>query len=219
MTKKNMMYIALMVLVVAILIFVKMCATFPKSNPAFEQEIAEFYEEKKPGSMIHLFNGIDLSGWEVHGFGRWTVEGEVLTYKRGVGYLATKYDGFDDFILTLDIRAWKKSNSGVFFRSPHAKGLWPWPKGYEAQVDNNDPKNPTGSLYNIARASQLLSKDGEWFEMKITAVGHRVEIAIDGETVVDTTIGEYQKSFIALQAHDVWSRVDFKNIRLEIVQE
>ncbi|MEW6235808.1 MAG: DUF1080 domain-containing protein [Candidatus Omnitrophota bacterium] len=206
-------------LVLAALLGVATCVTFSPRHLAFEEQIKAFVRESKPGSEMQIFNGHDLSGWAVHGLGSWTVADGVLTVRRGLGYLATRCEDFGDFVLTLDIRVSKNGNSGVFFHSPHARSLWPWPKGFESQVDNHDPKNPTGSLYNHVRARSLLSRDDEWFEMKIAAIGESISLAISGETVVEATFPAPMKSFIALQAHDPFSRVDFKNIRLRIPDE
>ena len=67
-----------------------------------------------------LFNGIDLSGWNVHGTELWYVEDGLLVCESGpeekYGYLSTeKY--YDDFILTLEFKQEANGNSGVFFRS------------------------------------------------------------------------------------------------------
>ena len=193
------------------------CTTFSHRNRLFEERLRTFAVEKKPGSEFLLFNGRDLSGWSVHGVGRWTVRDGVLTVRRGIGCLATRCDEFEDFVLRLQIRVGKKGNSGVFFRAHHPGwGLRPWPVGYEAQVDHHDPKNPTGSLYDRVTASPILSRDEEWFEMEISAIGSLICIKINGETVTETTDTTYKKGFIALQAHGPFSRVDFKDIRIRI---
>jgi len=215
-TRKKILAASFVFLILAALLGGKMCVTFPPRHLAFEEQMKAFARENQQGSELQLFNGHDLSGWAVYGLGQWTVDDGVLTVRRGLGYLATRCEDFGDFILTLDIRTNKKGNSGVFFHSSHARGFWPWPVGFESQIDNHDPKNPTGSLYNRVRARRLLSRDEEWFEMKISAIGERISLAISGETVVEATFSAPMKSFIALQAHDPFSRVDFKNIRLRI---
>lgn len=213
---KQWLSATLVLAVVLVLLGLKMCATFPKRDLAFEEKIETFAKAKKPESKIQLFNGENLGGWEAHGLGRWTVDEGVLTVKRGIGYLSTRCEQFDNFILSLDIRVSKKGNSGVFFRSPHAKGLWPWPKGYESQVDNHDPKNPTGSLYDRVKASKLITQDEEWFNMQVKAIGQDVTVRINDQIVTSATDVPPTPSFIALQAHDPFCRVDFKNIWIEI---
>ncbi len=215
--KKKTTFALLLIPIALIVAGLVTCATFASRNTAFEERIKSFAAEDEPGSELRLFNGEDLSGWEVHGIGRWTVEGGILTVKRGLGYLATRCDEFDDFILTLGIRVSKEGNSGVFFRARDpGLGLRPWPEGYEAQVDNHDPKNPTGSIYDRVTAEPLLAKDNEWFEMKISAIGPHIRVKVNGETVAEATDTTYEKGFIALQAHDPFCRVDFRDIVLQI---
>ncbi len=217
--RKRITYFIVAFLALGLIVTLQVCCTQPKRNPAYEEEIEAFVRQAVPGSEMELFNGEDLSGWYVRGLGKWSVEDGVLTVRRGIGYLGTRCDKFDDFILTLEARCNQEGNSGVYFRSTPPEGLYPWPQGYEAQIDNHDPENYTGSLYDRVLADELLTEDNEWFEMKITAIDDQIEIAIDGETVVHTTDDAYRKGFIALQAHDPFSRVDFKNIRIQLPDE
>ena len=84
--------------------------------------------DRDEDEYIELFNtgdeSVDLSGWSVHGLGRWTVRDGVLTVKNGMGYLSTQYERFDDFILTLKAQTSRKGNSGIFFRSKRPAGFF-----------------------------------------------------------------------------------------------
>ena len=214
---KYYIYITITVLIVTILtVFGVNCSTFSQRNHSFESQIEEFYEKKAPGSEFLLFNEEDLSGWMVHGLGKWTIQNGVLNVKNGMGYLSTQYAEFDDFILTLKAKTNHKGNSGIFFRAKPPTGFRPWPVGYEAQIDHHDPKNLTGSLYNRVKADRLLAKDGEWFDMEIRAIGPSIRIQVNGETIVDATDTTFTKGFIALQAHDPFSVIQFKDIRIRI---
>lgn len=208
--------IFLLVVVLALGCFCCEYSTPSIKNPEFEQQILIFVREKKPHTEMVLFNGKDLSGWETHRLGRWSVHDGILKVSGGLGYLSTRCDEFTDFILTLKVRAGRNANSGVFFRAQPSYTLWPWPKQYEAQIDNHDPKNPTGSLYNRVRAGSPPPQDGEWFEMEISAVGTHIQIKINGSVVVDTEDSRFQKGFIALQAHDFGSTVEFQEIKVRI---
>ncbi|MFH1739382.1 MAG: DUF1080 domain-containing protein [bacterium] len=216
-SKARLFLFITILLVVFIALFIATCVTFPTRNTSFENGLRSFADARNPGSEFSLFNGEDLSGWSVHGVGKWTISDGVLTVRRGLGYLATRCDQFDDFILTLEIRVSEEGNSGVFFRSRRPGfGTRPWPIGYETQVDNHDPKNPTGSLYDRVTASPLPAKDEEWFKMEVSAVGASLSVKVNGETVAQATDTTYVRGIIALQAHDLFSRVDFKNIRIRI---
>jgi hypothetical protein len=199
------------------LVGLKTCCTFSRSNPAAENALEDFVRAKQPGSVIDLFNGTDLSGWSVRGFGKWAVKDGVLTIRRGSGYLATCCEDFTDFILDADIRANPRGNSGIFFRAHNPPlGLRSQPVGYEAQVDRDDPRNPTGSLYKRAKASRILVRDDEWFHMTVSAIGQQIQIQVNGETVADATDADFLKGFIALQSHDPYSVISYKNIQLRI---
>ena len=67
-----------------------------------------------------LFNGTDLSGWNIRGTEKWYVENGDLVCESGpdneYGYLSTE-KFYDDFILTLEFKQDSNGNSGVFFRS------------------------------------------------------------------------------------------------------
>ena len=67
-----------------------------------------------------LFNGKDLSGWEIYGTEKWYVADGHLICESGpdkaYGYLATEKT-FKNFDLTLEFQQEANGNSGVFFRS------------------------------------------------------------------------------------------------------
>ncbi|MEX2566380.1 MAG: DUF1080 domain-containing protein, partial [Cyclobacteriaceae bacterium] len=71
-------------------------------------------------SQKELFNGEDLTGWEVYGTEKWYVEDGVLVSESGpdaeYGYLGTK-ENYKDFELTAQFKQDQDGNSGIFFRS------------------------------------------------------------------------------------------------------
>ena len=71
---------------------------------------------QEKNELIHLFNGIDLSGWIIHGTEKWYVENGELVCENGpdkqYGYLSTS-EYYDDFILTLEFKQQSNGNSGV----------------------------------------------------------------------------------------------------------
>jgi len=188
----------------------------PSPHPATDP-ISIFMRQNDPGNEIPGWRENDLSGWYKMGMGHWDVQNGILTCTGGVGYLATYYAGFTDIEISLSIRTRSCANSGVFFRASHpGLGLRPWPIGYESQIDHHDPKNPTGSLYNYQTASISPPEDEEWFTMRILAVGSSIQIYINDEQVVETTDDRFSTGFIALQAHDYSSIVEFKDFTLRI---
>lgn len=169
-----------------------------------------------------LFNGEDLTGWEVHGTEKWYVEDGELVCESGpdeeYGYLATN-ESFKNFELDLDFKQEADGNSGVFIRSSlDGTKISGW------QVEVAPPGNDTGGIYEsygrgwlekIPEEKEDILKPGEWNHMKIRVVGDRVTTWLNGEQMVDLTdekIGEADGS-IALQIHDGGGiKVRWKNI-------
>jgi len=175
-----------------------------------------------------LFNGKDLEGWTVVGDATWSVpesgmlrvDGSTLTTRSELRSI----EEFKDFEMRLSVRPHKKeggggANSGVFFRG---SGDAPWPRTYEAQVDNHDPRQFTGAIWDQVPASELRAMDDCWFLMDIRAVGPMIQVAVNGKTVVDYISSRHDKfptGWFSLQGHDPKSVVDFKDIEIKVVEE
>ena len=174
---------------------------------------------------VSLFNGVDLSGWTIHGTEKWYVEDGDLVCENGsdneYGYLSTD-EYYDDFILTLEYKQESNGNSGVFFRST-LDGIiingW--------QVEISPPGHDTGGIYESYGRGWLIKPDpikdkslkyGDWNSMKIMVKGDNVKTWLNGVEMIHINyqkIGE-GKGSIALQIHagdDV--KVRWRNIKLE----
>jgi hypothetical protein len=177
-----------------------------------------------PGGVGHisLFNGKNLDGWEVLRDPVWgvTPEGYLRVsgpqgWDKGRNAIRTK-ESFADFELYLSFRPHApRANSGVFFR---CSGDDPWPRTYEAQIDNHDPKQFTGAIWDQVPASELRAADDRWNHMRITAAGPSIQVWVNGKTVVDYISdrhARYPRGWIILQGHDPGSTVDFKDIEIK----
>ena len=174
---------------------------------------------------VSLFNGVDLSGWTIHGTEKWYVEDGDLVCENGsdneYGYLSTD-EYYDNFVLTLEYKQESNGNSGVFFRST-LDGIiingW--------QVEISPPGHDTGGIYESYGRGWLIKPDpikdkslkyGDWNSMKIMVKGDNVKTWLNGVEMIhikDQKIGE-GKGSIALQIHagdDV--KVRWRNIKLE----
>ena len=134
-----------------------------------------------------LFNGIDLSGWNIHGTELWYVEDGLLVCESGpdqkYGYLSTE-EYYDDFILTLEFKQEDNGNSGVFFRSTlEGTKISGW------QVEVAPPGNDSGGVYESYGRGWLIKpepkkdkilKMGDWNNMKIKVVGDQVTTWLNG---------------------------------------
>lgn len=166
-----------------------------------------------------IFNGRNLDGWHVRGDGKWSVEGGVLVGRDGVSHLYSdgEYENFE-----LRAKTWinKKGNSGLYFRAnPPQNNPDSWPDGYEAQIDHNDPKNFTGSLYAKAWPEKLITREEEWFDYNVRCVGNDIWIAINGQTMLKTSRDEFDAGHIALQGHHPGSEVRWRDIQIRPLPE
>ena len=171
-----------------------------------------------------LFNGIDLSGWNVHGTELWYVEDGLLVCESGpekkYGYLSTeKY--YDDFILTLEFKQEANGNSGVFFRSTlEGTKISGW------QVEVAPPGKNSGGIYESYGRGWLIKpkpekdkalKMGYWNKMKIKVEGDKVITWINGSRMISLTdqkLGD-GKGSIALQIHSGGGiKVKWRNLKV-----
>jgi hypothetical protein len=142
------------------------------------------------GKPIELFNGKDLSGWEIMEEGRQNgfqaVNGVLVNnpiQKEGephvnYGNLRTKKE-FEDFNLKLEVNVPAGSNSGIYLR-----GL------YEIQVFDSygkplDPHN-MGAVYSRITPSVAAEKPaGEWQTLDITLYKRYVTVILNGVKIID----------------------------------
>jgi hypothetical protein len=175
-----------------------------------------------------MFNGKDLSGWEVDTPGIWTVKDGIVTGKHsGLKYndfLRTKRH-YRDFVMRLKFRLVNgEGNSGIQFRSKPVPGSHEV-EGYQADIG----QQYWGSLYDESRRKKILvqapadvlaalDRTG-WHEYVITARGRRITLDLDGRRTVDYTETDPsipQDGFIALQVHSgTRIEVQFKDVTIE----
>ncbi|MGS2764892.1 3-keto-disaccharide hydrolase [Sinomicrobium sp. M5D2P9] len=158
-----------------------------------------------------LFNGKDLTGWEIYGTEKWYVEDGLLVAESGpdkeYGYLATD-KSYRNFELDVEFLQEADGNSGVFFRSEiEGTKISGW------QVEVAPPNLYTGGVYESYGRGWLIKpepekekilKYGEWNHMKIKVQDDHVTTWLNGEQMIDFTddkIGEANGK-IALQIHD-----------------
>jgi hypothetical protein len=169
--------------------------------------VAFYVHAQKP---VKLFNGKDLSGWEIYGTEKWYVEKGNLICESGpdkqYGYLGTTRE-FKNFELTLEFKQESNGNSGIFF---HCSIDGTKISGWQAEVA---PKNlHTGGIYESYGRGWLIKpdsakekylKEADWNEMKVKAIGGEVTTWLNGQLMIslkDEKIGSSQGK-IALQIH------------------
>ena len=165
---------------------------------------------------IKLFNGKDLTGWFVRGKAVWSVQDGILVGEGGMGHIytdatCTNFEAKGTFRLSGE-----RTNSGFYFRAnPPENDPNAFPRGYEAQICNSQdaytgwlwkPGKPTG------KATELLTKDGEWFTYHIKAVGDHIQFWINKKLVMTYDDSEYKTGHFAIQGHNPGMKIEAKKL-------
>lgn len=167
---------------------------------------------------VSLFNSKDLNGWTVHGKATWSVQDGVLVGIGGMGHIYTDV-ACSDFEAKGMFRVTSQGatpNSGFYFRAnPPSDDPNGFPRGYEAQICNHGdgytgwlwkPGTPTG------KATELLTKDGEWFSYRIRAMGAHIQFWINDKLVMTYDDAEYKTGHFAIQGHNPGMKVEAKEL-------
>lgn len=190
---------------------------------------------------VALFNGRDLAGWTFHLADPnvkmedvWSAqEGKLLCTGQPVGYLVTKKDDFENYVLTLQWR-WpgKGGNNGVLVHvtEPGALGVWPksleiqlgsgdagdfWVIGTKIDVENSEKRRQDRRHLNLTDDSE--KPLGEWNDMEITCHGDEVFVKVNGDLVNHATKVSQTKGAIALQSEG--TPIEFRKIELRKIEE
>ena len=210
-------------------------------------------EEKEEGWQL-LFDGNTTKGWHKYGSDpagkAWKIKEGCLQLDTTVKENGQIKDGgdiitdqeFENFELQLEWKISKDGNSGIIFyiHEDKVKYNWPWETGPEMQIlDNNGHpdakiiKHRAGDLYDLISCStETVKPYGEWNLAKIKCSNGKLDLYLNGENVVTTTLwdenwkkmvagskfrnmpgfGTYKKGHIGLQDHG--NEVCFRNIKI-----
>jgi hypothetical protein len=165
-----------------------------------------------------LFNGNNLDGWTVRGKATWVVKDGALVGEGANGHIyaapeLTNLEVKGKFRIT---STGKDANSGLYFRAnPPADNPDSYPRGYEAQICNSQEAH-TGWLWKpgtpTGKATVNLTKDGEWFDYRVKAVGTHIEFWINEQLVMTYDDSEYTKGFFAIQCHNPGMVIEAKEL-------
>jgi hypothetical protein len=198
--------------------------------------------EPKTNGFVRLYNGKDLSGWEVQGgkIDSWKADGELLSCVKSKGGWLRTSKVYSDFVLRIEYRIPKGGNSGVGLRFPPVGD--PAHDGMEIQILDDPapeyagikPAQHTGGVYYQAPAKQGVAKPpGEWNKYEITCLGPHVKVVLNDQVVNDVWVDKYTKGegghkplserpevgYIGMQSHEFHgangTRIDFRNIELQ----
>ena len=180
-----------------------------------------------------LFNGRDLTGWQMAGPGGFVVEDGLLKTQGGMGLLWHTQRTVGNSILRVVYKVSRaEDNSGVFVRIAD-RPPDPWfavHHGYEVQIlATGDEWHDTGCIYSLSRTlAQTQKPPGEWNVMDIALRGPIVEVTLNDTLVtVFDPAGELperkfgyepergprpEEGYIGLQNHDGESVVYFREV-------
>jgi len=95
-------------------------------------------------------------------------------------------------------------NSGLF------------PRGYEAQISNQASGAFTGWLWKpgepTGEAKELITKDNEWFSMRVKAVGDFIQIWVNDSLMTEHHDSEYATGHFAIQGHNEGMTIEAKEL-------
>ncbi|MBP1655049.1 MAG: hypothetical protein H6Q28_1605, partial [Bacteroidetes bacterium] len=143
----------------------------------------------------------------------WSVADGVLLFDGNGESLCTAED-FEDFELLVDWKIERFGDSGIYLRGSPQVQIWDpaqWPEGSGGLYNNQ--KNPSRPMRCVDRPI------GEWNTFRITMIGERVTVALNGVVVVDSVVLEnywdrsipiFPSGQIELQSHS--SPLAFRNV-------
>lgn len=180
--------------------------------------IKDLSPDPEPPGMVALITP-DLSGWFADHDATWTYEDGALVGRGGPGHFFTNKT-YADFELRGLVKVNERGNSGIYIRAkPHSDPNNPWPieQGYEAQVDQHDPKNFTGCLYNVCWPENVggpITRDDAWFDYRIVARGDRIRTWVNGVPMVDCERDGAEDGHFAVQGHHEGNVIMYKDLRV-----
>ncbi|MDI1314884.1 DUF1080 domain-containing protein [Prosthecobacter sp.] len=122
--------------------------------------------------------------------GQWELKDGILVAKDH-DTLWTK-DSYGDFILDLEFKVEKESNSGVFIRSGNIKDVL---SAFEIQVHDSADGSKYGmvaAIYDAMPPSKSMAKPvGEWNHFTITCKGPMISVVFNGEEVINANLDNW----------------------------
>lgn len=122
--------------------------------------------------------------------GKWELKDGILVAKDH-DTLWTK-DSYGDFILDLDFKVEKESNSGIFLRSGNIKDVL---SALEIQVHDSADGSKYGmvaAIYDAMPPSKSMAKPvGEWNHFTITCKGPLVSVVFNGTEVINANLDNW----------------------------
>ncbi len=176
---------------------------------------------KEPASWKDLIQSAELTGWKKKGDLSAEFDEKILTLKgdKEPGWLIFEEE-FEDFRFESEILLNSGNSADLVFRYPESMKGAPAFMGYKVNLDQNlDQQNPTGSIYNVARAKWLKStKVDDWNKITIEAQGDHLKVMVNDTLVTEVHDRRSEEGLIGLGV-DGGSVVQFRNLRIKELEE
>jgi hypothetical protein len=181
-----------------------------------------------------LFDGKTLTGWS-GAVDNYEVQEGAIACKAGKGGVLHTVDGYDDFVVRLEIKLPEGGNNGLAIRYP-GQGDPAYSGMCELQVLDNespkyaklDPRQYHGSAYGMVAAPRGYQRPaGEWNFQEVTVKGSTIKVELNGYVILDTDLSkvteymgnrphpgkELKQGFFGFAGHS--DPVQFRNVRIK----
>lgn len=185
--------------------------------------------------FIALFDGKTTLGWHnPYAFGNIEVKDGEIHLSGEKKFFFTTDKKYSNFIFEGEVKLPEgKSNSGFMFRAIEEPGRV---YGYQAEVDGNEERGWSGGFYDEGRRQWFISpikgdqasidafkqkagkafKRFEWNLYRITCIGNKIKIEVNGVTTAEVEDNMDASGVIALQHHGEKDAVyKFRNLRIK----
>jgi hypothetical protein len=192
-------------IILSFAILAAMLITLPSSG----QTLNSLTKKEKKDGWVLLFNGKDFTGWrKCNGTGmpkNWVIEDNAMKVFTGEGKNpGSGADGdilfgdkkYKNFEFSIDWKASKMANSGIFYNVREVPGQPIYYASPEVQVldnvdatDNKIPSHLAGSLYDMLPADpKTVHPAGEWNTILISVKDGKVTHTQNGTKVCEYTL-------------------------------
>ncbi len=121
----------------------------------------------------------------------WAMEDGILVRKGG-GYIWTK-ERYEDFVVDLEFKLDKATNSGVFLRTADLADFVQ--TSIEVQIHettDGSRHGANGAIYDcLSPSKNALRKTGEWNHYTISCKGNKIMVVLNGEQIIDMDLDQW----------------------------
>src|SRR5262249_31617663 len=155
--------------------------------------------KKAAADWTTLFDGKNLTSFNMIGDANWQLMDGVVQANKGTGFLVTKSSS-TDFQLKVEFWVDDDANSGVFIRCENPQMITAM-NAYEVNIYDKrpDPTYGTGAIVDVSKPSTPMKAGGKWNTFEITAQGPHMVVVLNGMKTVDVQNSAHPRGAIGLQ--------------------